>query len=536
MKTKKTLVVMLVLSLLLSLMTVPAYAAGTGTIKLQAPDGETLANKTFSIYKIFNVVGSGEAATYTWDTALEGAYAEFFKADYDAHLADGETQSDETFTANMAVSYLSSMTEVEFIEFSKRLCIYVTDENNSIDAVDTKKGTADGKVDFTGLDFGYYLIYEVTPDADNATSMRSAVILTTANTTATPIIKVLNPKITKTVEKVSRTKGNAVSASVGETVSFEVITTVPNLVGFTDATDFTYRIVDEMDLGLTMETQSFIVYCDGAEIGQGIVSQGNSGYIIHYDKNTGTLTVDFKMDYLKSKTPGTTLSFKYNAVVNENVLVNVTEEGTTRIESTDNVATLIYSKDSLNPSDHAEQFDNAKVYSYALNVYKNDALGEPLTGAEFKLKNSNNQWAVINNMNTITAWTADENAASVLPALSGSISGFTVRGLGDGTYYLKEKTAPEGYRTPQNLLAFEVTNAIDEQGNLSSLHGGENEELIVAIGGDRETGIISVNVMNTKAGTLPETGGMGTTLFTIGGLLLMAAAGLLLALRKKSKA
>lgn len=51
-----------------------------------------------------------------------------------------------------------------------------------------------------------------------------------------------------------------------------------------------------------------------------------------------------------------------------------------------------------------------------------------------------------------------------------------------------------------------------------------------------EDGVISLDITNNKGFNLPATGGMGTYLFTIGGLVIMAGAALLLIASKKRRA
>ena len=85
----------------------------------------------------------------------------------------------------------------------------------------------------------------------------------------------------------------------------------------------------------------------------------------------------------------------------------------------------------------------------------------------------------------------------------------TIVGLDEGYYYFKETKAPSGY-------------AINENGLTVQIIKDENEEL-------------TVKFLNTKMAALPSTGGMGTTLFTIAGCVIMiSAAGLFFATRKKA--
>ena len=51
-----------------------------------------------------------------------------------------------------------------------------------------------------------------------------------------------------------------------------------------------------------------------------------------------------------------------------------------------------------------------------------------------------------------------------------------------------------------------------------------------------DTGVVKIQVANNQGATLPETGGMGTTLFYVIGGLLVVGAGVLLVVRIRMKA
>ena len=114
---------------------------------------------------------------------------------------------------------------------------------------------------------------------------------------------------------------------------------------------------------------------------------------------------------------------------------------------------------------------------------------------------------------------------------------FTVIGLDEGTYYLKETKAPAGY----NMLSKEITVVItattsptwDDTNPGSALTKLEVTADSKSGTGDTSTGIAGITVANNKGATLPETGGMGTTLFYVLGTILVLGAGVLLVAKKR---
>ena len=172
---------------------------------------------------------------------------------------------------------------------------------------------------------------------------------------------------------------------------------------------------------------------------------------------------------------------------------------------------------------------------------ENDDL-KKLKEAEFVLyrgTNANPEYAKVDANAKIQEWTHDINNATTLKSDANGL--FKVIGLDDGTYYLKETKAPNGYNILKNDIKVQIeantSNGQDGNGNVMELQalkvkvndGPENS-------GDCSNGIVNITVENNKGSILPETGGIGTTIFYIVGVVLVLGAGVLLVTKKRMNA
>ena len=146
------------------------------------------------------------------------------------------------------------------------------------------------------------------------------------------------------------------------------------------------------------------------------------------------------------------------------------------------------------PEGHSEE-DIVYVNTYAINIFKYDqATDAALPGAAFTL---------YSNVNC-----TDDSAIDTVS--SGDNGDAVFDGLDAGTYYLKETKAPEGYVCSSEVVTIEIP------GN----DVGANN-------------IVSVKFANSQ---IPHTGGMGTTLFSIVGGVLIAMAGTIFVISRRRKA
>ncbi|MBP5594758.1 MAG: LPXTG cell wall anchor domain-containing protein [Pseudobutyrivibrio sp.] len=183
-----------------------------------------------------------------------------------------------------------------------------------------------------------------------------------------------------------------------------------------------------------------------------------------------------------------------------------------------------------------DDFDTTRVYSYTgkLVVEKLDDEENPLEGAEFvilkKVGEDKYEYAVLDSNNKLTGWTDDETKATPIVTAkdangkaTASAFGFDVADEVDGklvmnTYFFKETKAPETWTINPQIkeAAFNGTVSLDQ--------ASADEEFV----GEAQ-------FIDSKLVQLPFTGGMGTTIFTVLGVAIMAiAAALFFATKKKA--
>ena len=228
--------------------------------------------------------------------------------------------------------------------------------------------------------------------------------------------------------------------------------------------------------------------------------------------------------YVFTDTMSKGLSFKTGSAKIMIGTTEVTGKFTEKIITNDDV-NLTYSN---NPNkDHEGETgktpdDKNIVFTYKTVVNKVDQDGTtPLKGAGFTL-----QKKVNGEYTDVKTFTAGEDTT------------FTFSGLDDGEYKLIESTTPAGYNTI-TPIEFTISAKHDETADEPKL-----TELTVSkasVGAtftpNTNEGSLTTNVVNKKGSTLPETGGMGTTLlYAVGGVLVALAAAYIIISKKHEKA
>ena len=471
MKTVKKLASLLLVMVMVFAMATTAFAAEEkGTITVDNP----VADQTYTAYKIFDVTYNSAKTNYSYTIETTSEWYSTVKA-YAETTGNGLTLTG--VAGDNTTFVVSTSTGFSAAAFANALKA----------AVSGKTGTtltADGTtVKAANLDLGYYFVTSSTGALCN---------LTTTDPTVT-----IHDKNDIPFDKVD----NKESVDVGEIVTYTITGKVPDYTGFTT---YTYLITDTMSEGLTFQKNVKVTVGD---------TDVTSACTITYDKdgNANKFTVSIPV---QSYTIGAEIKVTYTAVVNEKAVA--------KIEN--NAATLTYSND---PTDTSKTTttpeDKETVYSakVVINKYVKGSNTEKLAGAEFLLykevktddsDTTTKYYYKWNETDKKVEWTTDKAQATVKTTDDKGAASFD--GLKDGTYYLEEVEAPAGYNLLKDPVQITVNGANATTANLSSL-------------------TVTGNVENSSGAELPETGGMGTTIFYVLGSVLILAAVVLLVTRKR---
>lgn len=273
----------------------------------------------------------------------------------------------------------------------------------------------------------------------------------------------------------------------------------------------TYAITDTMDNALTLNESSVEVKLDATTLTKGTDYTVEKNY--PYNNGTSDVTATFAIvftssmlnsaDFYNAETADAakTVTVTYTADLNANAATKFAQA----LPNTDG---LYYGNNS---GMNYEQGTTVNVFTYGVNVEKVDGnTNSPLGGAVFtvytKDKETNELKELTVDGKKVIATTGTDGTADFV--LEGSTTAFCFDA--DLTYYVKETAAPTGYNINDSVFTVNI---------------------------DTTMGVTQVNgaaIPNYKP-VVPETGGMGTMMFTIGGAALIACAGVLFLIVRKKK-
>lgn len=356
-------------------------------------------------------------------------------------------------------------------------------------------------------------LYVITAHKEGYTYLPMAAYIDTEGTGVDVVAKGSEDQIMKTIA------GTGDSVAPGDEVSYTI--KQQYLYISPDATDKTFTITDKITNG-TIKAGTIKVYVtdnsndiltDDDKLEE--TTEYGLNYLYENTSNPSEITgfvVDLGGSKYQSEFAGDTVQITYDVTVG-----NVTTSAPLR-----NVASSSNGSGAI-----------VETEPVAFKVIKqDDKTQEKLQGAKFQIYKQANQ--------------DDDNAVKLTLEDGTEVYGVTVGSEittdhngeatvnnldAQGVYYVKETYAPEKYSL--NDFAYPLTGANVTQNPIGKEEVGGVEYTKITY---TYTDFSDITVDDTKLASLPSTGGIGTTIFTIGGCLIMiVAAGLFFATRRKAE-
>lgn len=478
MKLIKKIAVMLFAFVMVFSMGSNVKAAGTGKITISPAN----AGETYNVYKILTL------KSYDKDKEL---YSYVKNGDkWDGFIDSAQAEGYLTINNDGYVEFDAKKSDKDYREFAQKALAYAKKNNvTATETVTPVAGATTATID--KLDLGYYLV---------GSTVGALCSLDTTN----PEVKVRDKNEAPTVEKKIAIDGHfdnltsSNSADIGEVVGFQsTISVKPGAKNYT--------LHDTMNEHLDFKGSLYQAHTNLGNL------DVNKYIVVQNDPTDGctfevSFTDAFYNDFRSQIDDGslTQIVIQYLTTVKDDAVVKEEMKNTTHLTYGDNNTTT---EDS-----------ETITKTFGIPVFKYTKNDQALAGAEFMLSTdlnctdeSKTLKFTLNNVTNKYRFAAHGNAT--LTSLdNGRID---IEGLKAGTYYLKETKAPDGY----NLLKKIQTIEIGEDGSIKL-----ND---VAITDD-------VKVKNNSGIELPSTGGMGTTLIYLAGIVLVVLSGYVLISKRRA--
>lgn len=418
-----------------------------------------------------------------------------------------------------------------------------------------KVADADNKVQMT-LEPGYYLLLVSTTEQNNRTYMPVTVFVQVKNGNVrvyaagseitdglTAVFKhedgpAVNVRVSDDSRATTQWKETA-GGRVGETMDFYMEVSIPayesehvaisSLIAKCQLAGLSY-VADSMKATTLPNADSDAV--EGAIIGTPACTDGN-------------LTVELNYSKIRSATGRGLIYLHFKATVAPDAVAESEASATAKLE-------YVFSMEAGKTKTTADS--TAAVYNYDFTLFKKsnelnkpDDAGsghQPLAGAGFTLYADEAMTKAIKMVKVEASGDAgayyrpalegEEGAVAQMDANMGNDNNtLSIRGLDVGSYYVKETKTPSGYYAPKGSFKLELTAERDSSENLVKTlsKGGvfgalKDADRALVRRNEVNKGLnrFEADLLNSSTPVLPTTGGVGTVMFTVIGLLCMGAA------------
>ena len=507
-------------------------------------------NQKYTIYKVFDANPSGTEGLVAY-TATEAVYTWL--------SADSTAKELFKFTKNVKGSYNveavddTDDTKEAIIAFFKSL----VSESEGTTTVDTtlaglkiaETTATESSLTFDKIPYGYYVVQSALGAVVSVDTTNKAVTIIDKNQSGPSwdiddegTGKAFTDEdlniITET-ENGTTTTTTVNSVNYGDTLHYVLGINTTNYDG--DEQIIKYFLKDTLGGGLEYDQESIQVFVGTTELGE-------SAYSVEWKTTDGDNEFEVTVPWVNSDNEAlyaspNTIKVYYDAVVTDTAVLAG--------EGNKNTANFTYQTTGNNKTPYDDQNESeTTTYVYALGILKvatNEDLEETntvLSGATFTLTdNDGNAVYVVEKtegsgvyvLNTSTTGTKSNVVVSPESGL------IIIKGLEAGTYKLKETAAPEGYNLVKEDISVEASIAqtstytttiithYDENGHVVSQETTGGADITTTT----DVNVVPVTVENKAGQELPQTGGIGTTVFYMIGSILLIGAGVILITRKR---
>ena len=494
MKRMKRIMALMLAAIMMMAMSVTAFAAGTThSLTVNVKGGQDLKGQTINLYKLFDVTESGEAPNKNYAYTVNTQY----KATLASVLGISANSKDEAFAE--AVTQLGTDNSTEVQNFANTFTTKALEGKLAATATSNKILDSNTEYTFSDLSAGYYLVY-----VTGGKEIQSSLVTVDADR-STVNLKTEAPSITKKADKET--------AEIGQVVTYTVTGAIPDTTGYDS---YVYKINDELTKGLDFVNNANGTACTDNKVAVKVAF--TDGTDASTAPTTATLdavnhrkmTLDLSSWVRENqRNKGKEFNVTYYAKVNDKAVV-----------AEKNSAKLEYGNDPDNTTETTPS--EAKTPTYPLNIKKTDhKTSGLLAGAKFSLyteteynKDADTRQAIkvtgINGNYVVDPTSENTVFESAATKIGENEYNLHVNGLAEGTYYLVETKAPDGFNKLTAPVVIKITKSADTDVNkwtISKDGTVENDKII--------------DIENSTGSLLPSTGGRGAIAFAVIAALLV---------------